>query len=94
LYQLFIDLLVKAIVNERGLFDRLRYLQKTLDSLDIEGIYMLDLVQQGQLLEPKLEDWKKTVELYLGRMKETGRMRNFVLFWLITLYEGLLSRTR
>ncbi|CAG8459335.1 6208_t:CDS:2 [Paraglomus occultum] len=74
LYQALIDLLIKAIANERGLFDRLRYLQKTLDSLDIEGIYMLDLIQQGQLLEPKLEEWKKTVELYLQRTQETSHM--------------------
>ncbi|CAG8550023.1 314_t:CDS:2 [Paraglomus brasilianum] len=97
-YQLFVDLLVKAIVNEQGLFQRLRSLQKSLDSLDIEGIYLLDLIQQGQLLEPNLEEWKKTVEVYLKRMEETAAgplvLKDMTLDeQRQSLYEYLLSAT-
>ncbi|CAG8445009.1 10293_t:CDS:10 [Diversispora eburnea] len=56
-----VKLLSKTILAESSLFNHLKYLQRTLDETDIEGIHKLYLNQQqskSNLLDPTIEEWK------------------------------------
>lgn len=55
--------------NKQILFKRLKQLQKTLDELDIEGIYKLFLEQRSNLHDPTLEEWQLIVKEYEQRIK-------------------------
>lgn len=63
-----VRLLSETIISERSLFDRLKYLQRTLDELDIEGIYKLYQQQKSHLSDPTIEEWKFVVEKYKQRI--------------------------
>ncbi|CAG8643220.1 152_t:CDS:2, partial [Racocetra persica] len=56
------------------LFKRLKQLQKTLDELDIEGIYELFLKQQSTLYEPTIEEWQLIMKEHEQRIKSPGAL--------------------
>ncbi|CAG8800981.1 17373_t:CDS:2, partial [Gigaspora margarita] len=66
---LLVMLLLCTILEEQILFKRLKQLQKTLDELDIEGIYKLFLEQRSNLHDPTLEEWQLIVKEYEQRIK-------------------------
>ncbi|CAG8768639.1 22270_t:CDS:2, partial [Cetraspora pellucida] len=66
---LLIVLLSRIILEEQILFKRLKKLQKTLDELDIEGIYKLFLKLQSNLHEPTIEEWQLIMKEYERRIK-------------------------
>ncbi|CAG8661431.1 4423_t:CDS:2, partial [Scutellospora calospora] len=66
---LLVMLLTHAIFEEQILFKRLKHLQKTLDELDIEGIYKLFLKQQSNLHDPTIDEWQLIVKEYKQRIK-------------------------
>ncbi|RIB04632.1 inositol-pentakisphosphate 2-kinase [Gigaspora rosea] len=66
---LLVMLLLCTILEEQILFKRLKQLQKTLDELDIEGIYKLFLEQRSNLHDPTIEEWQLIVKEYEQRIK-------------------------
>ncbi|CAG8773703.1 25535_t:CDS:2 [Dentiscutata erythropus] len=69
---LLVILLSHTILEEQNLFKRLKQLQKTLDELDIEGIYKLFLEQQSGLHDPTIEEWQLIAKEYEKRIKSPG----------------------
>ncbi|RHZ83513.1 hypothetical protein Glove_91g37 [Diversispora epigaea] len=67
-----VKLLTETILAESSLFNHLKYLQRTLDESDIEGIHKLYLNQQqrkSNLSDPTIEEWKFVVENYKQRIR-------------------------
>ncbi|KAI8917098.1 inositol-pentakisphosphate 2-kinase [Powellomyces hirtus] len=61
-----------AILTRDNLLQRLRYHQRNLDSLDIEGIFPLyaTLPDDVKNANPSLSEWKETMDLYQQRIEQ------------------------
>ncbi|TPX62973.1 inositol-pentakisphosphate 2-kinase [Powellomyces hirtus] len=61
-----------AILTRDNLLQRLRYHQRNLDSLDIEGIFPLyaTLPDDVKNANPSLSEWKETMDLYRQRIEQ------------------------
>ncbi|KAI8992338.1 inositol-pentakisphosphate 2-kinase [Pilobolus umbonatus] len=89
----FMELLLESIIMNDPILNRLRYLQSTLDELDIEYIHTLYQKYKGHLVKDDIGVWEHVIECYERREKYTDRLPSTAEEEKQRIYEYVLSMT-